>query len=368
MRPTTQSIIQKLIETLSVKAVFVIPFIGEEEKKLFLIIKQDTDSNPVSVAELFQGHPQFVYRIYEETYAIEQLKEGNVFFLRGLLQKHLKYGAIKTLNPDLDFGEAFKKAADLFNKEHNKALDFQDGATFYIEKENYPQAAFMLHQAIELAFRTVELITMGKEKICHGIAYHQKYIQSFVPELGGLFSTANEEEAQLLDLLDTAYRNVRYDRDYKISLESIKSLQDKVGKISKITEDEFTKRYTYCKKLLASTPKEKRLSVEEITTSLKELLNRKYHKMGNNTKTPYYRTDIVVEDPLEVFYTVTNLLKVCVLAAEGTDGYSSKVISQPYVNIRNVLEFAIQLLPYEEMECLEQLIKSNGGIANIVKK
>jgi hypothetical protein len=93
MKPVSQSIIQKLIEILEVKAIYIIPFIEETEKQLFLVIKNDADSinnKLISVTEIFQEHPQCVYRIYEETYAIEQLKEGNIFFLQGFLIKYLK--------------------------------------------------------------------------------------------------------------------------------------------------------------------------------------------------------------------------------------------------------------------------------------
>lgn len=370
MKPVTQKIIHNLIEKLAVKAIYVIPFIKETEKQLFLIIKNDTDPNskPISIAEIFQEHPKCVYRIYEEAYAIDQLKEGNIFFLQGLLEKNLKYGAISTLHQNLNFKEAFKNAADLFNKEHNKALDFQEGAKFYVDKENYPQAAFMLHQAMELAFRTVELISMGKEKICHGILQHQKYIQNFVPELGALFIHENEKETQLLDLLDTAYRNVRYDRDYKISLASIEDLQHKLDSILKIVEGEFSKRYDYCKRSLESIATNKELSAAEIKKNLKQLVNSKYHKISARSSLSYYQTDILVEHPLENFYTLSSLLKVCILAIDNMDEYVSKTIPQPFVNIQHTMELVIQLLPYEEMEFLEQIINASGGLQALLEE
>ena len=62
----------------------------------------------------------------------------------------MKYGALKTECKDWGFKGTLQKTETLFKKEYTKTLDFQEGANFYIEKENYPQAAFMLHQALLL--------------------------------------------------------------------------------------------------------------------------------------------------------------------------------------------------------------------------
>ncbi|MDT0651698.1 HEPN domain-containing protein [Autumnicola edwardsiae] len=367
MKPVTQSIIRQLIEILAIKAIYVIPFIEEAEKQLFLVIKKGADSinnKLISVTEIFQEHPQFVYRIYEETYAIEQLKEGNIFFLQGFLIKYLKYGALKTECKDWDFKEALQKTETLFKKEYTKALDFQQGANFYIEKENYPQAAFMFHQSIELSFRTVELITMGKEKICHGITYHQKYIQNFVPELGHLFSKENEQETQLLDLLDTAYRNVRYDRDYEISLKSIKLLQNKLDKMLKIVENEFEKRHAYCKNPLESTSTEKETLSDKITANprikykVQEFFNRKLYKLEPGSEKLYYKAEFKINGIADVLYDIAGIMKVCIVALEYADSSYGRLIPQPHINVQTALEHILQLLPFEEVETLEEIINN----------
>jgi len=367
MKPVTQSIIQQLIEILTVKAVYVIPFIEESEKQLFLVIKKDADSinnKLISVNEIFQEHPQWVYRIYEENYAVEQLKEGNVFFLQGLLIKYLKYGTLKTECKDWNFKEALQKTETLFKKEYTKALDFQQGANFYIEKENYPQAAFMLHQAIELSFRTVELITMGKEKICHGITYHQKYIQNFVPELEQLFSKENEQETQLLNLLDTAYRNVRYDRDYKISLKSIKLLQNKLNKMLKIVENEFEKRYAYCKEHVESVSTKKETLSDKITANprikykVQEFFNRKLYKLEPGSEKLYYKAEFKINGIADLLYDIAGIMKVCIVALEYADSSYGRLIPQPHINVQTALEHILQLLPFEEVETLEEIINN----------
>lgn len=65
------------------------------------------------------------------------------------------------------------KAKKGFNKEIAKIQAFNDGAGFYLEKENYALTAFMVHQQIELAYRAIELFAMGKDKVTHSIRVHQ---------------------------------------------------------------------------------------------------------------------------------------------------------------------------------------------------
>lgn len=370
MQSDIQQILLKLTELSCVKALYLVPNITETEKQLFLVLtsKVYRPHPPSSLTELFQEHPSYLYRVYDEAYAIEQLEKGNLFFIHALRENFLQYRKAHTLPLHLDFEEAFEKAADFFNKEHHKALDFQEGAQFYIAKKNYAQAAFMLHQAFELAFRAVELITMGKEKVCHRIRNHLEYVHDFIPELGNLFALELPEEQQLLDDLDTAYRNVRYTRDYHISLEAIERLQELLPELLSLVVKQFTHGYEDCKKAVEKTSSKKDLSMVTIEKSLRELIYKKYEQLNPHLGTFYLRQAILVEGPMENFHNLTHLLKVCVLALKDTGDYFSKTIPQPDVNIQQTLEFVIELLPYEEMEFLEQLIEAAGGLQALLEK
>src|SRR5690606_34647437 len=110
-----------------------------------------------------------------------------------------------------------------------------------------PQTAFMLHQAFELAYRAAERLAMGREKVCHGIGKHQKYIFPFIPELGRVFSAKKELDVSLLHLLDMAYREVRY-RAYDVPPEHITVLQAKLEQVLAIVDNEFHTCYYSCKK------------------------------------------------------------------------------------------------------------------------
>ncbi len=368
MSPLSPTLIKQLTQFTELSAIYSVPSLAANVKPLLLLLSREPRTGQVlsALKECIQQQPDYRWRMYEETYAIHQFKKGNVCFIQALQEAYVTYRAPKTTPPKLNVEEAFEKAADFFYKEHQKALDFQEGAHFYSTKENYPQAAFMLHQAIELSFRTVELISMGKEKICHKIVHHQQYIQDVVPELGELFKEENMHEKQLLNRLDTAYRDVRYAVDYSISLSAIERLQHKLDSLLETGEEEFLKRYAHCKNAMEKPSPPAPPNKEEIEKNLRQLIRRQYEPLNKHTRRFYQHKAIPVEDPLESFLSVTHLLKVCVLALEHTGTSFSKTIPQPYVNIQQSLEFALQLLPYEEMEFLEQLIEDYGGLSGLL--
>ena len=106
-----------------------------------------------------------------------------------------------------------------------------------------------------------------------------------------------------------------------------------------------------------------------VTKTLKEL--RKLSGRGFKTLRPshhkkgLYTVDICVEGYLDLLFTVANLIKVSILALD-SDETCSKQVPVPPTNIKNMLEIALQLLPYEEAEFLDKskelLLKENQDI------
>ncbi|CAM2899812.1 hypothetical protein [Flavobacterium frigoris] len=83
---------------------------------------------------------------------------------------------------------------------------------------------------------------------------------------------------------------------------------------------------------------------------------------SNHHKKGLYSVDLVVEGYLDLLFTVANLIKVSILALDSDETCSSQVPDPP-TNIKNMLEIALQLLPYEEAEFLDKskelLLKEN---------
>lgn len=96
---------------------------------------------------------------------------------------------------------------------------------------------------------------------------------------------------------------------------------------------------------------------------LRELSGRSFKTLRpNNHKKGLYTIDLDVEGYLDLLFTVANLIKVSILALDSDESCSSQV-PDPATNIKNMLEIALQLLPYEEAEFLDQsrelLLKEN---------
>jgi len=110
--------------------------------------------------------------------------------------------------------EVIEKTRTYIDKEKSKIRSFVDGYNFYFEHKNYAHAAFMLHQALELAFRTAENILVVEDKKSHSLKNHINYLKTFDDRFGKLAD--NNENKQALEKINKAYIDYRYHFDYFI--------------------------------------------------------------------------------------------------------------------------------------------------------
>ncbi|MGS2739976.1 HEPN domain-containing protein [Sinomicrobium sp. M5D2P17] len=374
MKLSIPQIIDKIVNLLEVQYVYLSKVtVKGEEKPLLLILWQEgssglSDDLAPLVHRVFQEHTDVLFRIYALSFAERQLREGNLFFIDACKSENLEYNIpgqhFPALTEGMDMEKALEVAKDRFQKEYTKATDFKEGALFYIEKQNHVQAAFMLHQSIELAYRLTELLAIGKEKVCHSIVNHQKYIRAFIPELGALF---HPEETALLQLLDNAYKGVRYGSDYHITPEQINEIHAKSEEQLTIVKKLFNAKWRKCKKEMEKKEENPATPLKgnnEIRKKIQRLAEMKLEKLSPNSDKLYYKTDFLVNGPADVLYDVAGIMKVCIIALEYADGKFSDLIPQPHINIQTALEHALQLLPFEEIECLEEILEEHIGFSN----
>jgi len=91
----------------------------------------------------------------------------------------------------------------------------------------------MLHQVIELGYRSVEVLLIGREKISHSIRSHQKFLEAYDPELANIFDEEDESEMALLNLLEESYGAVRYEQDYRIEKDELLSILSRADLMQK---------------------------------------------------------------------------------------------------------------------------------------
>ncbi|MGS2739341.1 hypothetical protein [Sinomicrobium sp. M5D2P17] len=350
---------------------------GEDMKKLILILFPEEalprqNDHSAIIADILEGQEGFLLRLYTLEYMQKQMCEGNLFFIRICQSPNLVYRNegqnMKPLSENIDMEKALATAKKRFETDCVKIKAFREGTDFYYDKEDYPQTAFMLHQSMEISFRLVEILVTGKEKICHSIAEHQKYIQHFFPQLGVLFDPENQYENRVLQLLDRAYKEVRYGYNYQISTEELLFMQGKFKVLQTALRELFDTGITACRvdknasqprKKAPSLPHTTPLSAEErdeVKRRIEKLIENKFYKYQQNSESVYYRAGFLLDNPLDVLFGVSSLVKVCIMALEYPEYDLSGFIRQPYIDIKAALEFAVQLMPYEEMECFNEIM------------
>ena len=255
--PHLKEILYELVFNITIEHIYLSSVrTGAHCVPVLIIIIGDKANGPINkllpmVHKIVLGRPCFYYRMYHSDHIAEGIKNGNLFFINGCTPEKMVFcGPWPKQCPqsqNTGIKEVLIIAKRNFNQELHKVKTFWEGADFYRERGHFSQAAFMLHQTLELLFRTLERFMMGKEKVCHHIGNHQNYIRPFAPALGKLFDTERSEEAALLQLLDKAYVAVRYGDGYQITKEGLQSIQHKAIWLYKEVKRLFENSLDACK-------------------------------------------------------------------------------------------------------------------------
>lgn len=380
MKMSEQQIIDKITCLLEVQYIYLDTKVDEDNlKKVWIVILMGsctslTKELSAMVAKIFQEETDFLYRIFSSEYAEQQLKAENLFFVYGCTWDKLIY---QNPNASLDVFHKYQitdKTLDNiqsnFKREQGKITSFRDGAMFFIDKGAYSQAAFLLHQYIELWFRFAGFFMTGKERKSHGIKELQIYIKSYAPKLGCLFNTEKEEELHLLKLLDDAYIATRYENNYHINKEQISEIEAKANSVHTTVAYLFKTKLEAAKKLLDSGTDFESQNFNKITTNQKtsrKIGNKKTLKMIKSyadehfdlLKRNIYRKDVYdihieTNGYLDTSYLTANLIKVSIMALESMEAPGQSVDAGDYA-VQQVLKCVLKLIPYEEMEFMDKV-------------
>ncbi|MDR0329229.1 MAG: HEPN domain-containing protein [Rickettsia sp.] len=109
---------------------------------------------------------------------------------------------------------------------------FTKGAEFFLEcgypleRGNYPFSAFLLHQATESFYNAILLVFSGYKPKLHDIRKLGSIAGNYNEELWQIFPHSSVEQRQCFRLLEQAYIEARYNKDYKITKEQLLYLID----------------------------------------------------------------------------------------------------------------------------------------------
>jgi hypothetical protein len=99
------------------------------------------------------------------------------------------------------------------------------------------------------------------------------------------------------------------------------------------------------------------LSVIKKLTNLNELTGKHFTSLSpDKYKKEVYTASFGVVGYKDLIFVVSDLIKLCIKAIEAEESHDPGLIVSPLVNISNILEIAIQLLPIDEAELLDQLL------------
>jgi len=130
-----------------------------------------------------------------------------------------------------------KKIAEVDYKHwFERGTDFLINAKYALERQAYALAAFELHQATESFYGAILLVFSGYKPKLHDIRKLGSLASNYSEELWGIFPHSSNEQRKYFKLLEKAYVEARYEKDYFISKEQLLYLIERVEELQKITE------------------------------------------------------------------------------------------------------------------------------------
>ena len=94
---------------------------------------------------------------------------------------------------------------------------------------------------------------------------------------------------------------------------------------------------------------------KSILDKISELAKEHFHSLKRYpSKKELYTVNLITDGYLETSFMISSLLKVCITALDA-ERTPNNVVPEPDQNIREVLGYALNMIPYEEMELLDKI-------------
>ena len=179
-----------------------------------------------------RDYPQYNVMCYVAFQAKDKIREGNLFLFTSCQPQKLIYkkedSNFEPIPKKMDYASCKKLTISLREREQRKIDEFKEGYYFSKEKKNYGLASFMLHQAVELTYRYLELLLVAKERLTHSIRAHHLYLKRISAAYTGVFDEEDGSDIHLLQVLEDIYRGARYEDDFQINTNTLNQLELKM--------------------------------------------------------------------------------------------------------------------------------------------
>lgn len=186
------------------------------------------------------------------------LRVGHIFYSAVCTDGLLVYDNKRLPLPEktiIDIAAIRVKARNIFTDAFHDAKSYLDGAEYFATSNQYKQAAFLLHQAMEHVLRALLASLTALTKYGHNLKSLIRHSRFCAPELDAIFPNNTDEEKKSFNLLNTAYVAARYSPNFEISQAQVMSLLDRVNTFLVQTERSFEDRLKTFESLILSENK-----------------------------------------------------------------------------------------------------------------
>jgi uncharacterized protein len=211
----------------------------------FVVLKQPGDTTPNDLAqEKAERHKSDCTSITTFVFAMEQfadwLQHAQPFATRIGHEGLLCYNAGKSTLPAPTAYDPHAMQERILTDcrfYHGQAGAFMVAAELYLLRQQYPLALFNIHQAAEQCYMAVIQSYTGLRAGTHNMDKLYRYSAWFHASLAALFPRNSERERQLFAVLQRAYIETRYKKDYVVQPAEVTTLYERIEKLYAITAE-----------------------------------------------------------------------------------------------------------------------------------
>ncbi len=213
---------------------------------IYVLMHNHDDARKVnrrqSLRDKFRAEIRTPVQIIADTfqYFNSRLKEGRYFFTDIKEEGILLYdsGRVKLREPcKLTPEERIKLAEEHFEFWYKRSNEFLTYFQYGVNDGNYATAAFQLHQAVEHFYSTILLVLTNYKPKGHDLEEYGRLAASQEPVLNAVFPRDTPEGEHRFELLQKAYVEARYEKNYTITKEDLEWLAERVKQLRALTEE-----------------------------------------------------------------------------------------------------------------------------------
>lgn len=211
-----------------------------------------TDNTQVKEYELaneletrIKSRPDINFFMYDIKFLNQELKNGNYFFVPvyygGVLLYNKGETALAEPGP-LSMEQIRMNAQAYYDFWIDNSVEFYESSQAKLRKSIEGKTRtgltlWFLFQTIESLYSTMLLVFMGIKPKLHNLNKYRKSVNALSDELNALFPDVKDShERRLFDLLNRAYIGGKYKMDFDVSIEDLKEINERLGKMLEITK------------------------------------------------------------------------------------------------------------------------------------